>query len=501
MMTRLKTVAVLGVLFAMVLNSSAVEGVQLSFQGSDVVLSWPSQQQQTFIVGYKPNLDPGTQWTFLTTTLPATAGSQTTFIHAGAFQGGGGQMMATAGSGPTEFLTSTKLTEDEIQARRIATREAAQKAFAQLIAQLESAVAKANKMLAKRKSLPSSQSVEAISTSERTLAVTSSAASPTTSGMGFYFVTDYDEDVDGDLLPNDWELAIGTSILKADTDGDTIDDGMEDLDGDGRANYLELVAGTDPFAPDDLITYTYLTSGTAIREEFDVSLSSPEGIAAASPPAIDTRLAAYGNDADGIGGMYARVVDPNGTVQVRFYSIFIQGAFFAATEGGGGFDLSPAKLQQLGAAYGPGTRSRSGLFSTPNANQLAQVPTDTLDRAAQLHSAKAKEFWIKANSANITPAQRRVYIDAVDTQVSRFNAVRRAIGRVGQGLIPLAIIGGVLVAIDVYGSQQELLDAANAYHATAWNGDDLCDPAIDVAAWANNVAPPSFNVVWDHLCP
>ena len=141
------------------------------------------------------------------------------------------------------------------------------------------------------------------------------------------------------------------------------------------------------------------------------------------------------------------------------------------------------------------------MFSTPNATKLSQVPSQTLEKAAELHSAKAKEFWIKANEPGISAKTRRIRIDQVDTQVSRFNAVRRASGRAGQGLLPLAIIGGIFVAIDVYGSQQELIDAANAYHAAAVNGDDLCDPAIDVAIWANNVAPPSFNFVWDYLCP
>lgn len=320
--------------------------------------------------------------------------------------------------------------------------------------------------------------------------------------MGFYFVTELGEDSDGDLLPNDWELALGTSILKADSDGDLIEDGAEDFDGDGRSNYLEIVAGTDPLVADDLITHTYLTSGAAIREEFQVNLSAPLGFATAATPVVDTQLAAYGNDGDGIGGMYARVVAPDGSVQVKFYSIFIEGGFVAAAATAeGNFGLSNEELQQLGDAYGGGTRSRSGLFITPNRSKPQQIPTETLDKAAQLHSAQAKRFWILANDPNVTAAQRRIRIDQVDTQVSRFNAVRRASGRTGQALLPLAIVGGVLVAIDVYGSQQELIDAANAYHAVAVNGGDLCDPAIDVAIWANNVAPPSFNFVWDYLCP
>lgn len=200
--------------------------------------------------------------------------------------------------------------------------------------------------------------------------------------------------------------------------------------------------------------------------------------------------------------MFARVVTEEGTVQLRFYSVFIEGAFFGAPAGPQeNFGLTPEELQQLKPGYGHGTRSRIGVFSSPNVTKLQEVPTEILEKAAQFHAGKAKEFWIKANNPNLSSAQRRIYIDQVDTQVSRYNAVRRAAGRAGQALLPLAIIGGVMVAIDVAGSSQQLIDAARAYHRAAVNGDDLCDPAIDVALWAHNVAPGSFNYVWNYLCP
>ncbi len=414
-------------------------------------------------------------------------------------------MMAAAFGGDSAQSQRIALTAEERAARRAAALESAKKALAYLMAQLEAAIAKADAMREERAALLRAgiQPPAAAVPAEADSPVGDGPAGPMMSGsMGFYFVTELGEDVDGDLLPNDWELLLGTSILKADSDGDLIDDGMEDFDGDGRSNYHEIVAGTDPLVADELITHTFLTSGAAIREEFEVELSVPSGLAAAATTSIDTELAVYGNDNDGIGGMYTRVPTEQGTVRISFYSIFIEGSFrAAAAAGSAGFDLSPEELQQLGDAYGHGTRSRSGIFSTPNQSMLQQIPTETLEKAAELHAAKAKEFWIKANNPNISPAQRRIYIDAVDTQVSRYNAVRRAVGRAGQALLPLAIIGGVMVAIDVHGSQQELIDAAIAYHAAAVNGDDLCDPAIDVAIWANNVAPPSFNFVWDYLCP
>jgi len=502
-MTKCTILALLALLWTQAQHVFAVTGTQLAIQGTDVVLRWPSHPGEIFIIGYRPTLDPSTPWTFLTTTLPAAVGSETTFTHSGAFQGGGGQQMAAAFGGDFAQSQRVALSAEERESRRAAARESAKKAIAFLMAQLEAAMERVKAMREERLALlragiqpPAAAAAQQAAAPGGGVA----AAQMAPGGMGFYFVTELGEDVDGDLLPNDWELALGTSIVKADSDGDSIDDGAEDYDGDGRCNYHEIVAGTDPLVADDLITHTYLTSGTAIREEFEVELFNPPGLAAAATPAIDTQLAVYGNDGDGIGGMYARVVAPNGTVQVKFYSIFIEGGF-AVAAAGAGFDLSPEELSQLGDAYGPGTRSRSGLFSTPNATKLQQIPAQTLEKAAELHSAKAKEFWIKANEPNISAATKRIRIDQVDTQVSRFNAVRRATGRAGQGLLPLAIIGGVFVAIDVYGSQQELIDAANAYHVAAVNGDDLCDPAIDVAIWANNVAPPSFNFVWDYLCP
>lgn len=76
--------------------SWAVQGVSLSFQGNDVVLRWPSQPNQRFIVGYRPAFGPATPWTLLATSVAASAGTETTYVHAGAFQGGGGPMMALA---------------------------------------------------------------------------------------------------------------------------------------------------------------------------------------------------------------------------------------------------------------------------------------------------------------------------------------------------------------------------------------------------------------------
>ena len=134
-------VAIVALVLASAHGAFAVTGVQLSIQGTDVVLRWPSQPCRIYIVGYRPAFDPATPWTFLTTTLPASAGSETTFTHSGAFQGGGGQQMAAAAGGSSPPSRAVALSAEERRKRIVAARESAEKAIAYLMAQLEAAVA------------------------------------------------------------------------------------------------------------------------------------------------------------------------------------------------------------------------------------------------------------------------------------------------------------------------------------------------------------------------
>jgi hypothetical protein len=422
--TKIIRLALLALFLVSAHHTLAVTGTQLTVQGTDVALRWPSSPGEIFIIAYRPTLDPSTPWTLLETSYDADAtGTETTFTHEGVVVyppppeggGGGGDPFA-----PSSVSDDSKSDEPPMPP------------------------------------LPWDERFWSKPSDNQNMDGSDAPDPQPLGSTGFYMVVDLAEDIAGDLLSNDWD-----------------------------------------------VTHTFLTSGAAIREEFDVELpSSPSGFAGPTSESVDTQLAVYGNDDDGIGRMDARVVAGDGTVQLRFYSVFIEGSFFGAPAGPlENFGLTPEELEQLRDAYGPGTRSRSGLFSTPNQSKLQQIPTETLEKSAELHAAKAKEFWIKANNPNLSSAQRRIYIDAVDTQVSRFNAVRRAAGRVGQALLPSAIVGGVMVAIDVAGSSQELMDAARAYHRAAVNGDDLCDPALDVAFWATNVAPGYFTYVWNYLCP
>ena len=66
--------------FASAIHSFAIEGLQLSVQSSNVILSWPSITNETYLVQYRPTLDPSSSWTTLTDSYPAAIGTNVTFF-------------------------------------------------------------------------------------------------------------------------------------------------------------------------------------------------------------------------------------------------------------------------------------------------------------------------------------------------------------------------------------------------------------------------------------
>ncbi|MFN3407882.1 MAG: Ig-like domain-containing protein [Limisphaerales bacterium] len=74
-------------LFATAVHTYAIEGLQLSLQCSNVVLTWPSVEGETYIVQYRPTLDTNSTWQTLTNFMPAETGvSMTTFVHSNVVQ-------------------------------------------------------------------------------------------------------------------------------------------------------------------------------------------------------------------------------------------------------------------------------------------------------------------------------------------------------------------------------------------------------------------------------
>lgn len=80
--TDIPIIAAFIVLLATKMNASAIEGLQISVQSSNVVLSWSSATNETYLVQYRPTLDANSSWTTLTDSYPAAIGTNVTcFVH------------------------------------------------------------------------------------------------------------------------------------------------------------------------------------------------------------------------------------------------------------------------------------------------------------------------------------------------------------------------------------------------------------------------------------
>jgi hypothetical protein len=88
------------ILLVSAVHSIAIEGLGISVHCPDVVLSWPSLDDETYIVQYRANLSTNTPWTTLTNSLPAdSTTNRTTFVHSNQVQCASGDTNSISGGG------------------------------------------------------------------------------------------------------------------------------------------------------------------------------------------------------------------------------------------------------------------------------------------------------------------------------------------------------------------------------------------------------------------
>jgi hypothetical protein len=91
-------------LLASNIHTFAIEGLTISVQCPNVILGWPSNPGENYIVQWRPTLDPSTPWVTLTNSLPADwTTNWTFFVHSNVFQcptGGTNNISGGGGDGP-----------------------------------------------------------------------------------------------------------------------------------------------------------------------------------------------------------------------------------------------------------------------------------------------------------------------------------------------------------------------------------------------------------------
>lgn len=178
-------------LVASPLHILAVEDLKISVSCPDVLLSWPSQAGETYLVRYRPTLNTNTPWVILANSLAAAAGTnRTTFTHANIVTGCSGEA-AMAGGSSSSFST---MTEEERAARREEIYKRAQQMAEELMAMLKAAIeqAIANRERWAKEGKPTTQT--SASASETTSSAESNS-SESVGSTGFYQVF---------LIPDFW---------------------------------------------------------------------------------------------------------------------------------------------------------------------------------------------------------------------------------------------------------------------------------------------------------
>jgi hypothetical protein len=106
-------VGAVALFFTSAIHTFAIEGLQISEQCSNLVLSWPSAEGETYIVQYRQTLNLSDTWQTLTSSLPAVSGTNvTSFVHSNIVQNpcncGDGSFAAVGSSRNTLALAAAE---------------------------------------------------------------------------------------------------------------------------------------------------------------------------------------------------------------------------------------------------------------------------------------------------------------------------------------------------------------------------------------------------------
>jgi hypothetical protein len=75
-----KLSGILGILLASTMASLAIEGLKIAVQSDNVILSWPSATNETYLVQYRPTLNSTSSWLTVTDDFPAAVNTNITFF-------------------------------------------------------------------------------------------------------------------------------------------------------------------------------------------------------------------------------------------------------------------------------------------------------------------------------------------------------------------------------------------------------------------------------------
>ncbi|MBQ7589421.1 MAG: hypothetical protein IJU47_01880 [Verrucomicrobia bacterium] len=106
-----KSMIAIALLLTGVAGLQAVGDLQISLQGTNVVLSWASTNSDYYLVQYSTNLHSSHPWQTLTNWMPGSDGTNTVFVHSGAFHV---PTVSPDSLGYNDLLSAQTLNQEEV---------------------------------------------------------------------------------------------------------------------------------------------------------------------------------------------------------------------------------------------------------------------------------------------------------------------------------------------------------------------------------------------------
>ncbi len=506
----MKTKLIALVLSVLATFHAAAVPVKINIQGSNIVVRWPSQNSQQFIIGYRAALDAAHPWTILRTNYPASTSNETVFIMTNVvplqnFGGGGG---GGAGGPPGFNAASSSSSGSTItSSASIAERAAiAEERRAQALKIIMPPPVQATKRQDFRVRTATAESAVALAEGQASAQSASELAGNVVSS-GFFMVSEYYEDVDGDTLPSATELAMNLNPFIKDTNGNGIDDGYENFDGDPFDNGTEIIIGSDPLLS-DANPLPPLTVGGVYSGQYDITFPIDANYTNILGPML---FCNNGVTADSL----VTTQPSAGHLRLNWHSVFVQseGNFF--TGGGGanasGDSITLAERNALADAFGQGTDMDLGRLSKPNQLKVSQLSENALDYYQRVASEQLRrEFQLiqELNTGLRQPppgmtAERfmKIRLNQIHTQFTRLQSVNTSLfKRFGRALNRfLPFLGGILIIANADAIAQEFLSSMQDYARDIFFGDDETGDAAILAGRCNDLAAGSGNLVLSYL--
>lgn len=276
----------------------------------------------------------------------------------------------------------------------------------------------------------------------------------------------------------------------------------EDFDGDGVDNGTELILDTDPFAVDNVLDAAYPAAPSVYSGEIVFNYDTNLG----TTPNLGPFL--YANSV--VANTMVTTEPTLGELHLKWTAAVVDhsGFFIVPLDSSPTPNFTPEEAAILRDAFGEGTKISQGLISAPNQAKVDQVPIELLQRYEEFSIAQMDYNFKVIQAVNSgekivadIAATTRAQLASIHTQWTREQAICRSlksrIGRTIGKVLPL--LGGVFIIANTAANAQDFIDAALAYSNDILHGDDETGDAALFAGVCNNIAPGSSNLVLGYL--